>query len=348
MTTRGPVNWHGPVIAILLVIAALRLGRDFVLPVIVAVLLALLLGTPVRWLTRRWIPAPVAAAIVVLSAVSVGVGAVALLSGPAMQWVSTAPRTLKKVETRLRRLTQPFTALQQSADRMQQAAGPPSSPSTGEVRVATPGIVERVSLGSLAAVPVTLAVTFLTYFLLASGALFRRKLAALLPGDDELARREHLLTEIQVTASRFLGTITLINLTTGALTALALWALGLPNPLLWGGVAAALNFVPYLGPMTGVALIGIASFVTFDDPVQALLPPAAFLLIHMVEGNLVTPVLLGRRLPVNTVAIFLGLLFFGALWGIPGAILAVPLTVCLKLVCDHLPSLAHVGALLDN
>ena len=128
----------------------------------------------------------------------------------------------------------------------------------------------------------------------------------------------------------------------------ALWALDLPNPLLWGGVAAALNFVPYLGPMTGVALIGIASFVTFDDPVQALLPPAAFLLIHMVEGNLVTPVLLGRRLPVNTVAIFLGLLFFGALWGIPGAILAVPLTVCLKLVCDHLPSLAHVGALLDN
>ena len=122
----------------------------------------------------------------------------------------------------------------------------------------------------------------------------------------------------------------------------------MPSPLLWGGMAAVLNFVPYLGPLATVIVIGLAALVSIDATSHALLAPAAFLLIHLVESNFITPTLLGRHLPVNTVAIFLGLLFFGWMWGIPGAVLAVPLTVCAKLVCDHVPALAHVGDLLDT
>src|ERR1019366_2454015 len=113
--------------------------------------------------------------------------------------------------------------------------------------------------------------------------------------------------------------------------------------LLWGGIAAILNFVPYLGPFFTAVLIALAALASIDEPARALIAPAAFFVIILMESNFVTPTLLGRHLPVNSVAIFLGLLFFGWMWGIPGAVLAVPLTVCAKLVCDHVPALAHVG-----
>jgi predicted PurR-regulated permease PerM len=129
---------------------------------------------------------------------------------------------------------------------------------------------------------------------------------------------------------------------------LALWAVGVPNPVLWGGIAGLLNFVPYVGPMVTVGLIAVAALAGVDPTARALLAPAAFVGVHLTESNFITPFALGRHLPLNTVAMFLGLLFFGWLWGIPGAVLAVPLTVCVKLVCDHVPTLAHIGELLDN
>ena len=271
-----------------------------------------------------------------------------LLVSPATQWIASAPTTMRTLETKIRRLTLPLTTLQRSADRVQHATEPvtPDAPKT--VQLATPGILARVSLETAASAPVVLTVVFLTYFLLANGPLFRRKLAGLLPGRDELRRREHLLGEIGVAASHYLVTVTAVNAGVGALTALALWLVGVPSPLLWGGVAAVFNFVPYLGPVVTAVIITLAALVSIDATPHALLAPLAFVVIHLTESNVVTPMVLGRHLPLNTVAIFLGLLFFGWLWGIPGAVLAVPLTVCAKLVCDHVPALADVGDLLDT
>ncbi len=335
-------------IATLLIVAALRLGREVVLPVVVALLLTLLLTTPVRWLQKLRIPGRVAAALVVFGALGIAVGATSMLVTPAGEWIAAAPATMRKLETKVRRLTLPLTALQQSADRMQQATVPTAASPPRTVELASPGIFARLSLGTVALVPVSLAVVFLTYFLLANGPLFRRKLAGLLPGGDQLKRREHLLAEIELATSHFLLTVAAVNAGVGILTALAVWAVGVPNPLLWGGIAAVLNFVPYLGPFATAAIVAIAALVTIDNPARALMAPGLFLLIHLFESNFVTPTLLGRHLPVNTVAIFLGLIFFGWLWGIPGAVLAVPLTVCAKLVCDYVPALARVGELLDR
>jgi predicted PurR-regulated permease PerM len=335
-------------IVTLMVIAALRLGQVVVLPVVIAVLLTLMLSAPVRWLHGKRVPERVAAALVVFGAVGAGIGAAALLVSPAMQWIEAAPETMQKLETKVRRIAMPLTALQRSADRMQQATGPAAPDAPKTVQLASPGIFARVSLDTVAAIPIALTVVFLTYFLLANGPLFRRKLAGLLPGRVELKRREHLLGEIEIAASHFLLTVTVVNTGVGALTALALWAVGVPSPLLWGGIAAILNFVPYLGPFFTAVLIALAALASIDEPARALIAPAAFFVIILMESNFVTPTLLGRHLPVNSVAIFLGLLFFGWMWGIPGAVLAVPLTVCAKLVCDHVPALAHVGELLDN
>jgi len=331
-----------------MVIAMLRIGRMLVLPIVISMMLTLTLGAPVRWLQRKRIPGRFAAALVVFGALGAGVGAATLLASPAMEWVASAPKTIKTLEAKIHRMMIPFTALQRSADRMEQAAAPGAGDAPRTVQLATPGILARLSVDSVTAIPAALSVVFLTYFLLANGPLVRRKMAGLLPGRPQLQRREHLLGEIELAASHFLVTVALINTGVGAITALALWAVGVPNPLLWGGIAAVLNFVPYLGPMVTVTIIALAALASIDSIGHALLAPAAFLAVHLTESNLITPFVLGRHLPVNTVAIFLGLLFFGWMWGIPGAVLAVPLTVCVKLVCDHVPALSQVGELLDN
>ena len=338
------------VIIVVMSIAALKLGRPVVLPVVIAVLLTLLLSTPVRWMRKKRIPERVGAAIVVFGALGVAIGAGALLVNPAIQWISTAPTTLAKVETKIRRLAKPITELQQSADRISTVTAPaaPTGKPPAQVQLSTPGLFERVSVQTLAAVPAALSVIFLTYFLLASGPLFRRKIAQILPGRRDVVQFETILAEIELVTSKFLTTATMINAGVGVATALALWAVGVPSAPLWGGVAAVLNFVPYLGPITTATLIALAAFASFDDPARALVAPACFAVIHLAENNLVTPMLLGRRLPVNTVAIFLGLLFFGWIWGIPGAVLAVPLTTVVKVACDHVPGLHHFGELLGN
>jgi len=347
-----PVRSAAIVIIVVMGITALKLGRAVVLPVVIAVLLTLLLSTPVRWLRRKKIPERFGAAIVVFGALGVATGAGALLVKPAIEWVSAAPATAEKVATKLRLLMKPIAVLQQSADRMATTVTAPAAPAgtkpPPQVQLATPGIFERDSIPVLEAGLAGLSVIFLTYFLLASGPLFRRKLVEVLPGRRDVVHFEKIMSEIEIATSKFLATATMINSGVGVFTALALWAAGVPNPIPWGGVAAVLNFVPYLGPISTVSVITLASFANFDDPARALIAPACFGLIHLVENNLVTPMLLGRRLPVNTVAIFLGLLFFSWIWGIPGAVLAVPLTTVVKVACDHVPALHHYGELLGN
>jgi predicted PurR-regulated permease PerM len=336
------------VITLVMTIGALRLARAFALPVMVAVLLTLLLSTPVRWLRQHRISERLGAAIVVFGALALAATAATLLAAPAVDWMSTAPATLQKVESKLRRIAQPIAALQKSADRMQEVTTVAAPDAPRQVQIAKPGLFERVSMSTVEAMPAALSVVFLTYFLLASGPLFRRKLAEVLPGRRDVKHFEHLLSEIEIVTSRYLATTTMINTGVGVATAGALWAVGVPNAPLWGAVAAVLNFVPYLGPLATAIIVALAALASIDEPSRAVLAPAAFIVIHLTENNFVTPVLLGRRLPVNTVAIFLGLLFFAWVWGIPGAVLAVPLTVVIKVACDHVPALHHVGELLGN
>ena len=343
------VNAAAIVIVVVLSVTALKLGRAVVLPVVVSILLTLLLSAPVRWLRKRNIPERIGAAIVVFGAIGVAVGAAATLVTPASDWIATAPATISKVEAKIRLVMKPITALEQSADRMATVAAPPttSGRAPAQVQLATPSIFDRI-LGAFVVVPATFSVIFLTYFLLASGPLFRKKIAQILPGRRDVVHFETILSEIELVTSKFLATATMINVGVGVATALSLWAVGLPSPILWGGMVAVLNFVPYIGPISSVTIITLAALASFDNVAHALAAPACFGAIHLVENNLVTPMLLGRRLPVNTVAIFLGLIFFGWVWGIPGAVLAVPLTTVVKIACDHIPPLRHLGELLGN
>jgi predicted PurR-regulated permease PerM len=191
-------------------------------------------------------------------------------------------------------------------------------------------------------------VIFLTYFMLATGQRFRQRLVSLPQEPLHQERMVHALDEIERQTSRYLVFTTLISIGVGGATWALLALCGLPSAGFWGVVAGVLNFIPYVGALVTSVLIGAAALLAFDGVERTLMVVGGFLLIHLVAGNVVTPAVLGRKLPLNTVALFVCLLFWGWVWGVLGAILAVPLTVMLKVICDHVDHLRPVAVLLDN
>lgn len=336
-------------IFLLLVIAALRLGSSLLLPITVAGLLALLLAPMVRWLVRRRIPAALAAGLVVVGVTAGLIVAMMVLAAPAADWLERAPKTLEQAERKIRKLAKPLQSLQQTAEKVQQVTqgGVTTSAPPRSVTVAPAGIMSKLSGTTLSALGALMTVIFLAYFLLASGDRFREKFADMLP---ERHRREMAgaIVEMQRQMSHYLLLTTLINAAVGLLTWGALLAIGFPNPALWGVVAAVLNYIPYVGALVTLLVIGLAGLVTFDTTREPLLAMGAFFVINLIESNIATPTLLGKRLPLNPVAIFVGLLFWGWVWGITGAVLAVPLTVMVKVVADRVGPLKPFGQLLDN
>jgi predicted PurR-regulated permease PerM len=188
----------------------------------------------------------------------------------------------------------------------------------------------------------------LLYFLLASGDLFLRKLIHVLPRFEDKKRAVTIAREIEFQISRYLVTAALINAGLGTAGGLVFWLIGVPNPAVWGMMGAVLNFIPYLGALTTVTIVTLVATATFPSLGHALLAPAAYLALASIEGNFVTPYIMGRRLTLNPVVIFVGLTFWGWLWGIPGALLAVPMLVMFKIFCDHTEPLAAIGEFLGK
>ncbi len=341
-------TWAQVGVFVILGIAALKLASQLVLPVVVAVLLSLLLSAPLAWLRRRRIPEPVGAAVLVFGSVLLFLTCIWFLAAPAAEWMAQAPRQLARVEQRVRALTEPLHSLQQTAKKVQDVASPAPGGDTTVVQLAQTGVIARLSGSGAAFAGNALAVIFLSYFLLAAAPLFRRKLALVLPGRAERSQVEEVVEEIELHMSRYLWYSTLINLIVGLLTWGVLALLHFPNAVLWGLVAAVLNYIPYVGAVATVGVIAFAGLVAFPSGQTALLGAGAFFVINLLESNVITPAFLGRKLPLNAAALFLGLMFFGWLWGVTGAVLAVPLTVMVQVVCARIPAVQPFAVFLDS
>jgi predicted PurR-regulated permease PerM len=331
---------------VLAVFYTLHLAQDLFLPIVLALLLAMLLRPVTRLLRRVRLPPAPAAALVLAALVATTGTALYGLWTPASDWVARAPQDLKQLETKIRRLLKPVERMTRTAAQVEQITEVGGA-TTPTVTIKEPGLMETVFGGARHLLASALIVLVLAYFFLASGDEFLRKLPRALPR----RHAERVLAVVQETEeqiSRYLLAITLINLALGLLTALAMALTGMPTPLLLGAVAALLNFLPYLGPAAMVVLLAMVALLNFDDPGGAVLPPLLYLGLHALEANLVTPHLLGRRLPLNPTAIFIGFLLWWWLWGVAGALLAVPLLVTIKIVCDRTEALAGVGEFLGR
>jgi predicted PurR-regulated permease PerM len=348
---RGPFEVRALALAGLFVLAAfytLYLARSFFLPIILALLLSLLLSPVVRGLRKLHVPEGLGAALVVGGLLGVlGLG-VYELATPAYGWMQQAPQSLRKVERKLRQLQKPVQTMTTATEQVEKITKVGGGREPAKVTVSGETLAQKVFSGATDLVFSGAVMFILLYFLLASGDLFLRKLIKVLPSLADKKRAAGIARRIETEVSAYLATITLINLAVGVAVGTATWLIGLPNPLLWGALAAIANFIPYLGALTMFSVLAIVGFLTFDGLGYALLAPGAFLGLHLLESLLLTPLILGRRLTLNPVMIFLGLTFWGWLWGITGAVLAVPIMVVFKIVCDHSEPLAPIGELLGN
>ena len=328
---------------VLAAIYALYFGRDFFMPITIAFLMALTLTPIVRFLRKRGIPEPLSATLLVLLSVA-GLGVAGyFFSAPIVQLVSDAPNIGRKVAERLAQLRHPFEQMMEISHQVEKVAETAQEPGVQKVVVAQPGIVSQAA-GNLLSAGTTITIIFvLSLFLLASGTLFYEKIVQSFARLSEKKRALRIVYDVEREISRYLLTVALINAGLGVAIAAGLWVIGMPNPLLWGAAAALLNFLPYVGALASILLVAAISLISFDSLGYAMLAPAYVILCDVIEGQFITPLIVGRRLEINAVAIFIAIAFWSWLWGFVGALIAVPLLVVIKVFCDHFDGLRHVG-----
>lgn len=330
-------------IFIFMAIYALYFGRAFFLPVILAFLLALTLTPIVRVLRKRGVPDVVSATLLVLLSVAGIAVAGYLLSGPVIDLINNASSIGQQLTGRLAQLRRPFEKMMEISHQIEAMTETTQEPDVQKVVLAPSGVISQAA-GNLLSAGTSITIVFvLSLFLLASGTMFYEKIIQSFATMSEKKRALRVVYDVEREISRYLLTVAIINAGLGAVISLGLWALGMPNPLVWGAAAALLNFLPYIGALITIVLVAVIALISFDTISYALLAPAFVLLCDIIEGQFVTPMTVGRRLEINAVAIFIAIAFWSWLWGVIGALIAVPLLVVVKVFCDHFDGLSHVG-----
>jgi predicted PurR-regulated permease PerM len=336
------------VLIVLGTIAFLYLARLVVLPVFLACVAGMTLKPLIRWLSNCHVPPGLGAAIVLcLLVFAFGIGFYQL-GQPAMTWVNEAPQHMTELRHRVQKIIPGAARFSQAAAAVNDLGATEQEQkkvTTVELKASRfPGIFNWTGT-LLAGAGETLV---LLYLLLASGDLFLQKLVRVMPTFSDKKRAVEISHEIQQNISNYLFTVSLINIGLGAVVSGGLYWLSVPNAVMWGTLVAVLNFIPYFGPVAGIVLLGSVGLLTFDTLWKGILPSAWYLLLHLLEANLITPMLLGRRFTLNPVVIFVFLIFWTWLWGVPGALLSVPILVSIKVICDRIPGLSSVSELLTR
>ncbi|MDR7135413.1 putative PurR-regulated permease PerM [Lysobacter niastensis] len=335
--------------ATLAVVYTLWAAQALVLPILLAMFFALVGNPIIRGLQRVWVPRYLGAVLVLAGGLAAGGLLGSQLVEPAGEWIRQVPREMKQVAPKLREMTKPMQDANRAAQNIARAAG--GETSSKPVQVVRTEVNEPYK--ALTATPrriaSVLAVVLLTFFFMVYGESLQRNAIALFPTRQQKKLTVDILYSIEREISRYVLTITIINTLLGLALAGALYWLGVPvqEALLWGTMAAILNFAPYVGPLIGILIMLLMGFVTFDELLPSVLPAGVYLLLHTIEGQLITPIVLGRQMRLSPLVLILALMVFGWLWGIIGLLLAVPLLVCVKLVLARLEGMDGWARLLE-
>jgi predicted PurR-regulated permease PerM len=346
--TPGGVTAAGLVgLLVLGVLYTLYFARTLLVPITAAILLGFLLKPLIRLLHNFGIPEMVGTVVVFLTfIVTVGMS-VYLLAPPASRMLSRLPEDAAQAEVRLRGITQRFGEMREAVDEV-------ASVSTGAAEAAQPEVVRlapellsaRIIGGARSLVVGSLAAAFLLFLLLASGQTFLRRTISMQPTLDQQKRLLRIIQGIERDLSVYMVTTSIINTVLGTAVGVALFLIGVPNPVLWGVAVAVLNFAPYIGGIVGSLMIGLVAVASIDDLGRALLAPLSYLVLNALESYVITPQIIGARFSINPVAVFVAVAFWGWIWGIPGAFLAVPILTAASIVCANIEPLRPIAQLL--
>lgn len=349
-TTRPRAPASLVVLAVLAVGYTLWATQDLILPVLLAMFFALVGNPIIRVLQRIRIPRFLAALAVLCSGLALAILLGQQLVQPASEWIREAPRELRSLAPKLQKLAKPMQDANKAAENIARAAGGENTSRPVQVVRTEVNDPYRVLTTTPRMVASILAVVLLTFFFMVYGQDLQRHAIALLPDRQKKRVTVEILHTIEIEVSRYVLTISVINMVVGLVFAACLY-LGLDLPLdqalLWGTLAAILNFAPYVGPLIGIVVMLLMGFSTFNDPVQSLLPAAIYLGLHTLEGQIVTPIVLGKRMALSPLILILALMVFGWIWGIIGLLLAVPMLVCVKIVLTRLDGMEGWAKLLE-
>lgn len=328
-------------------LAALYLASPIVLPVVLAIVLKLLLQPLVRVTDRIGVPHVIGSLFALVLLMIVLAAVISGVAGPAAGWAGKLPDAIPKIQQQLAFLARPIGTIEWVMAQLQSVTG---------FGVGVPQVGGDHSINVMSALfsgTTTVAAGLFTtlvvlFYLLVAGETFMRRFVEILPTFAEKRQAVEITLHIERNISAYLITVTLINLVVGVLTLCIMWVCGVTNPLLWGVIAFVVNFVPILGPMVGIVIFLMASIISLGVTWWALLPVGLYFLVHVLEGEIVTPMLMARRFTINPVAVILALLFWYWMWGVPGAILAVPMLAITKIVCDDFTPLRAFGHFLEG
>ena len=340
-------------------LTAVYFTRDVLLPIVLAVILTLTLLPAIRFGERYHVPKGITAVAVILGMALGFAGFGYVLSGPAQTLATDAPRIAEGVQEKLGGVFERISSLREQANGVAGAATDPAlidadgdgvaaTPVVVEVAEEEAGLADQVVAGLASAGGAIGAALVLTVFMLASGDFYHRRIIEAMPRLRDKKQALTIIRDVERQISRYLGAIFLINALLGVAVGLSMWLLGMPLAVVWGLLAFLLNFIPFVGNVLNLVLVAAVSLVTYPTLWDAALPPLALMVLMLLESNVVTPLIIGRRLELNTVSQLVMVAFWTWLWGVPGAILAVPFLVVVKAVCDNVESLQTLGSFLSG
>ncbi len=337
------------IVAIVAMGAALYIMQPILVPIATAFIISILLVPATQWLKRRGVPQALRPFLVVSAASALFIYALYLIIQPGAEWFQNLPDVIEQARDELAGIQDAFTAVQQVSDKVDELADMGRERSREDVVTARDVEFGDALFGSARTFIVQIGLTaVLTYFFLASRRDMRRKVLLLRSSMRGMRNSARMLRAIEKDMASYMLTMTAINIALGAATGVAMWAIGMPSPLVWGGLAALLNFIPYLGPTVMTVLLGLTGLVAFDEPAMLFAPVGLYIALNFIESNFITPTLVGVRMTVSPLAIILSVAFWTWLWGPAGAIISIPALLILKSICDYTEPLQPIGLLIGD
>ena len=340
-------------LALLVFVAACWAARDLLIPILMGLFLALIANPLVTRLVRWRIPRWIGAFFVVFGGVILALTLASQLVAPASEWMQEAPQQLREVAPKIKAIARQVDEANKAAQSIASAAGGTTSKKARDAALAQdkpkPPNIWSLVRAAPSALALFGAVILLAYFFVVYGVKLQQNFIALLPDRQRKRLTFEIMQTLELEVSRYVLTITVINLVLAMLlsTVLILLGLDLGDALLWGAIGGVLNYAPYVGPTVGVIVFTLVGVVAFDKPMQMLAPPAIYLGLQLLESEVITPMIVGQRWSISPLVILLWLLFCGWLWGIAGVLLAVPMLVCFKIVAQRVPGMAAWSEMIE-